>query len=54
MVGRLLELKRAVNKHKEEKNLELMLTAVDKAVLAVVLPIPEPFIHAQTLLEGAK
>lgn len=53
IVGSLLELKRAINKP-EEDNLELTLVTVDWAARAVILTIPEPFMHTRTLLEGAK
>ena len=41
MVGRLLELKRAIGKHEEEDALEPMLTAVDWAVLELIFYILE-------------
>lgn len=54
MVGRLLQLKRAIDKHEEEDKLPPMLTPVDWAVLALIPPILEPFMHTETSLEGRK
>ena len=54
MAGRLVELKRAIDSHEKEDGLEPMLKAADCAVLTLTLPILEPFMHTQTLLEGAK
>ena len=54
MVGRLLELKVAIDKHEEADKLDPLLTAADWAVLELILPILEPFRHTQTLLEGRK
>ena len=54
MAGQLLKLKRAIDKHEMEDGLEPMLKAADWAVLTLIHPILEPFMHTQTLLEGAK
>lgn len=51
IVGSLLELKQAINKHEEEDNLEPMLEAVEWAVRAMILAIPEQFMHTQALQE---
>ncbi|CAM9119386.1 unnamed protein product, partial [Laminaria digitata] len=52
MVGRLLALKRAIDKHEEEDALEPMLAAVHWAVLELIFRVLEPFMHTQTSLEG--
>ena len=54
MVGRLLELRAAIDKNDEADKLEPLLTAADWAVLELILPILEPFMQTQTLLEGRK
>ncbi|CAN0279043.1 unnamed protein product [Ectocarpus sp. 4 AP-2014] len=54
MVERLLELREPIGKHEEADKLEPMLTATDWAVLQMILPILEPFMQTQTLLEGRK
>ena len=54
MVARLLELREAIEKHEEADELEPMLTAADWAVLEMILPVLEPFMHCQLLLEGRK
>ncbi|CAM9559514.1 unnamed protein product, partial [Ectocarpus sp. 4 AP-2014] len=54
MGSRLVELKKPIRKHEEADKLELMLRAEHWAVLEMILPILEPFMHTQTLLEGRK
>ena len=51
MVARLLELKQAIGRHKEEDALEPMLATVDWAVLDLISSILGPFMHSQTLLQ---
>lgn len=54
MMMRLLELREPIEKHEEADKLEPMLTAADWAVLEMILPVLEPFMHCQLLLEGRK
>lgn len=54
MALRLSGLREPLEKHKEADKLEPMLTAADWAVLEILLPVLEPFMHTQLQLEGRK
>lgn len=54
MGSRLVEWEEPIKKHEEANNLEAMLMPEHWAVLEMILPILEPFMHTQTLLEGRK
>lgn len=54
MLARLLELEWEIDKHEEEDQLSSMLAPVDWTVLALILPILEPFMHTQASLKGRK
>lgn len=52
MSGRLLELRKPIEKHEEADKLEPMLSSSDWAVLDMLHVTLEPFMHTQRTLEG--